>query len=605
MMNRTRFALLFILFAFSSRALFGQTLPNTSTPPFGSFGGGPDVINLANVNSHIIVPVLHKAGRDTDLTYDLSYDTYIWYPVGAVGSQTWKPVPNWGWRAITEVALGYISFDQTGPVSTCNGMGMKTTYSNWTYHDNFGVEHWFGPNAVSTFTMGSAACQGSTGFAQTAADGSGYTLVVNGSTVNGLTSASGAKIQAPVNTGAGAGSFTDRNGNVLSANTSGQFFDTMSSTVPVLTVAGAGTTASPITYTYTAPNASSVHFAMNFTNFTVATNFLVSGIGEYRSSAAVPLVTSISEPDGSQYTFHYETTPGTCTPISGTTCTTARLTSVTFPTGGTISYSYTGGNNGILKDGSTATLTRITPDGTWTYAQVKGTSPASTTTVTDPAGNVTTIQFQGIYETLRVVNQGATTVLKNINTCYNGSASPCTATAILTPITRRTVIDQYGASGGGGPFCKHDYFYNSFGLSTQQDDYDYPSATTMLRRQVVTYASLRNNIVSMPATTTLCDPSSGTAAACNGTGTVVGQTTITYDQTTASATPVASPHHNSVTGSRGNPTTIASLVQGATTLSRTIAYWDEVRLNDATAVPPAPIVTDGSAWTRNEVASAE
>jgi RHS repeat-associated protein len=589
MMNRARSVLLFALLALCGRILSAQTLPNTSTPPFGSFGGGPDAINLANLNSHIVVPVLHKSGRGTDFTYDLSYDTYIWYPVGAVGSQTWKAVPNWGWRAITEVAVGYISFDQTGPVSTCNGMGMKTTYSNWTYHDNLGVEHWFGPNAVSTVTMGSAACQGSTGFTLTAADGSGYTLVVNGSTVSSLTSASGSKIQAPANTGTGAGSFTDRNGNVLSANSSGQFFDTMSSTVPVLTAAGAGTAASPITYTYTAPNASSVHYTMNFTNFTVATNFLVSGVGEYRSPAAVPLVTSIALPDGSQYTFHYEATPGSCTPIAGTTCTTARLTSVTLPTGGTISYSYTGGNNGILKDGSTATLTRTTPDGVWTYAQVKGTTaPASTTTVTDPASNVTTISFQGIYETQRFINQGSSTALRTITTCYNGTPLPCssasTTTAIIPPITIRSVIDAYGIGTAGEPFCKHDYFYNSFGLPTMQDDYDYPSATAMLRRQVITYASLGNNITSMPATTTLCDPSSGTAAACNGTGTVVGQTTVTYDQTTPSATPVASPHHNSVTGSRGNPTTIASLVQGTTTLSRTIAYWDTGNVKTATDV---------------------
>jgi hypothetical protein len=35
----------------------------TGTPPFGSFGGGPDAINLGNLNAHIDVPVLNKAGR--------------------------------------------------------------------------------------------------------------------------------------------------------------------------------------------------------------------------------------------------------------------------------------------------------------------------------------------------------------------------------------------------------------------------------------------------------------------------------------------------------------------------------------------------------------
>ena len=107
----------------------------------------------------------------------------------------------------------------------------------------------------------------------------------------------------------------------------------------------------------------------------------VSGIGEYKSSAAVPLVTSIVLPDYSQYTFTYEPTPSlpassACTPYAGTTCVTARIASVQLPTGGTLSYAYynnggnfaacTVGNNGIYSDGSASCLKRTTPDGAWT-----------------------------------------------------------------------------------------------------------------------------------------------------------------------------------------------------------------------------------------------
>src|SRR5258708_7398625 len=74
----------------------------TGTPPFGSFGGGPDAIDLANLNSHISIPVLHKPGRGTNFTYDLSYDSSVWYPVTSGGTTTWQPVQNWGWRGITE-----------------------------------------------------------------------------------------------------------------------------------------------------------------------------------------------------------------------------------------------------------------------------------------------------------------------------------------------------------------------------------------------------------------------------------------------------------------------------------------------------------------------
>src|SRR5213593_3641201 len=37
--------------------------PTTGTPPFRSLGGGPDVINLGNLNVHYSMPVFSRAGR--------------------------------------------------------------------------------------------------------------------------------------------------------------------------------------------------------------------------------------------------------------------------------------------------------------------------------------------------------------------------------------------------------------------------------------------------------------------------------------------------------------------------------------------------------------
>ena len=159
------------------------------------------------------------------------------------------------------------------------------------------------------------------------------------------------------------------------------------------------------------------------------------------------------------------------------------------------------------------------------------------------------ISFQGLYETQRQVYKGAISsanLLRSWNTCYNGSASPCTATAITLPITRRTVIDQYGSSGLE---CKHDYFYdNNAGISycmlAEQDDYDYGSGSPggLLSKQIIVYNnSLTNNIVSAPSTITTCTPT-GTASACNGTGAVVAQTSFTYDQGTPTAT-TGTPKH--------------------------------------------------------------
>src|SRR4029077_5791431 len=91
-MTRAHYLVLTLALAFCTGIVSAQV--PTGTPPFGSFGGGPDIINLANLNSHIAIPVLHKSGRGTDFTYDLSYDSSVWYPVGSSGNQNWQPVTN-------------------------------------------------------------------------------------------------------------------------------------------------------------------------------------------------------------------------------------------------------------------------------------------------------------------------------------------------------------------------------------------------------------------------------------------------------------------------------------------------------------------------------
>src|ERR1700722_10973265 len=68
----------------------------TGTPPFSSMSGGPDVIDLANLNAHVSVPVLHKPGRGMDFTYDLTFDSSVWFPSLLSGVNTWTPDANWG-----------------------------------------------------------------------------------------------------------------------------------------------------------------------------------------------------------------------------------------------------------------------------------------------------------------------------------------------------------------------------------------------------------------------------------------------------------------------------------------------------------------------------
>jgi hypothetical protein len=445
MIRNLRLIFLLQIVALAASPVYAQVA--TGTPPYGSFAGGPDVINLANLNSHITIPVLHKAGRGMNFTYDLSQDTSVWFPSSSGGTNTWTPagVGNWGWRGQTEVTTGYVS--RTATTITCPNPEYppalpKTVrdevFSNFVYHDTFGVSH---PFNGMTFDPG--LCGGQSSASGTATDGSGYTLTVTlpSTFVNTITSTTGDVIIAP-SSGAGTASKTERNGNLITVNGSGQFFDTMSSTTPVLTVAGSGTPASPETFTYTAPSGSAV-YTVKYTQYSIQTNFGCSGITEYgtNGTTTADLVSEIDLPDISadKYSFTYEATPGHTGFVTG------RLATVTLPTGGTITYTCTGGSSGHITcaDGSAATLTRATPDGTWTYAHSESGS-AWTTLISDPQGNQTNMDFQGIYETQRLVYQGTTsgTLLRQWTTCYNGNTSNCNTTAITLPIAQRTVIDQ-------------------------------------------------------------------------------------------------------------------------------------------------------------------
>ncbi|MGC1485243.1 MAG: hypothetical protein WA789_15735, partial [Candidatus Acidiferrum sp.] len=245
------------------------------------------------------------------------------------------------------------------------------------------------------------------------------------------------------------------------------------------------------------------------------------------------------------------------------------------PTGGTITYTYTGGSSGNITcaDGSAATLTRAAnPGGTWTYAHSES-GTAWTTLITDPQNNQTNMQFQGIYETQRQIYQGSVSpsnLLETVNTCYNNSTSPCTGAAIALPITQRAVVPQFPS----GLQSIYIYNYNSFGLLTNEYDHDYgPGGSNPLNREVdITFAALGNNINAFKQTVTVKD----------GTGNIKAATTYNYDETGVVAPPnQPTPQHTTVSGSRGNLTSIVYPVSG---LKATFSNYDTGQVQTSTDV---------------------
>src|SRR2546426_8256419 len=155
------------------------------------------------------------------------------------------------------------------------------------------------------------------------------------------------------------------------------------------------------------------------------------------------------------------------------------------------------------------------------------------------------------------------------STCYNGNLTNCNTMAVNLPITRRTVTTSVG-----GLQSKTDNFYNSYGLPTEVDVYAYGSGAPggLVRKTVIAYATLGNNIVDRPSSITVYKSDGLTVAA---------QTTLSYDQTAVTPTS-GTPQHVAVSGSRGNLTTATYTTQGTSTISRTFTYFDTGNVKSAT-----------------------
>lgn len=582
----------------------------TGTPAFGSFGGGPfDIVNLGNLNVHFSIPIIDKAGRGMPFTYNLAYDSSVWYPSTVSGVETWTPVQNFGWTGQTAVVTGYITYQEStssrripyeGLWVTCS----TTTYANFVYTDTLGIRHPFIGATINTSQQppecNPPASQPS--FTALATDGSAYSISVTNFDESSITSKTGEQFSAPSLQMGGGGVAMDNNGNEISTNGNGVFTDTLGTTA--LTIAG--NAPNPQTFSYTNPQGTQSAYTMNYQAYTVATDFQISGVGEY-GPESVSLVSSIQLPDGSEYSFTYEETPAAanCTPLSGTFsgyCVTGRIGSVTLPTGGTITYSYTGGSNGtgIYADGSTGTLTRtLNPGGQWTYARVlhSGTpGPGSTwtTTVTDPAANKTVSQFTedgsaysaNLYETERQVYEGSSTLLQTRIDCYNGNYASCEYAAVSAPITQTDVYSKLPNGVASLSEMEYNGAQSGSGLLSQDTEYDYgvnlgaAPTTTPLEQTTISYAGV-TGVIGLPSEQKVTSWTGGQSS-------TISDTLYYYDGASVTATSGTPQHVAGV--SIGNLTEIVTHTSSANFLQQSFTYYD-------TGEPKTTTDTNGAVTT--------
>lgn len=554
---RSLFVMIVVAFAVS---VASAQVWQIGTPKFGSFAGGPvDTVNLGNLNVHFSFSVLHKAGRGIPFDFAPTYDTTFWYPATSGSTTFWNPVSSGGWSG-SMLNIGKLGYARYTDYNT------YIYYCNFIYYDGAGTGHPF--SGCATFDI----YNGNYPLTAVAGDSSGYTIQFDAYYgIYSLTSADGKSIQPqngePLNPQISPGSVVDRNGNMVSVDGSGNFKDTLGE----IALTQSGGVPNPVKYTYTSPANTPATVTSSPKVYTIQTNFDCPGVAQYGPQTGY-LVDRINLPDGTYYSFQYELTPGVTQPPSDQPpIVTGRLASILLPTGGTISYQYTGAHNGIVcSDGSPSGLVRTTRDGTWTYTRTIGSGAASTTTVTNPKGERTVIQFQGIYETQRQVYAADNSLLETTNTCYNGSATPCTGTAITLPITQRDVTKQLD-----GMQSKHVEKYNVYGMPTEVSEYDFGvgGVGPLLRQTLYSYPNL-GTIKAFVATVTVKD----------GQGNTVAQTTNNYDEGGVVGTTGTPQHADVGTAPRGNLTSVVSLVSGTKTLRKSTTYFDTGMVQTTTDV---------------------
>jgi RHS repeat-associated protein len=521
-------------------------------PPFYSIQGGVnDSVKINDGAISLSLPVRSKAGV-IPISYSLHANTAI---NGTGSGGAWPINPGWSANVTSGYFYGMTFENQTSRFLKCPDGSDTTQLSRFVITDAFGTVHPFGNNIIYD-TSGCLATQKKAGVAT---DGSGYYAVVTG--ISGWTvySRSGAKISF------GSSPYKDVNGNVISTSTCGSnciSYTDPTGTSPMSQTVTYDSTGSQITsavHTWIDAAGNPRSYSINYTAYSVRTNFgCPAGLFPQDGAGGGPnyYPSSISTPEGN-YTITYEATPNNPGWITG------RIAKIVFPSGASIQYTYTGGNNGLVctSTGSglrVPVLTRIVTgsDGvarTWKYDTA---SLTNATVVTDPSGNDTVYTFSatgsGIrtLETQRQVYQGSRTtgtLLMTQLTCYNGNLTNCAAaTGVSTP----TKKDVYATLTGMTQSSLSETSYDSYGNMIEDKEYDF-GGTSLITDRVVTYGTY-----------------SGTT--CSPIGNNI-QDRVCTDITTDSGSHVLSKITNSY-DTKGNMTTSSRFVAGLTSLTASATY---------------------------------
>ena len=285
-------------------------------------------VNLSDGNLHLEIPLksIPQRGNASPITIKWVYDSIFWKVMynscvpGSYCESWWEPTSypvSGGWRLVVSPTLNDIMADETWVTDeNCpNPSGDSTvpSWSNFTFTDSSGTSHLF-PGGPITQNGSCYAPWPPYTYGWYSTDGSGYYMALTTDSYGGMGDGT---IQVWDTSGTllyngglyTGGSYEDSNGNIPESVLNSNFASTMTSGITVSN-------------------------SLYYVNTNLAS---VNGAFQYTSELSSP--SSITFPDGSKYTFHYDQCPNN-SPCGSGDYHYGELTQMTLPTGVTITFAY-------------------------------------------------------------------------------------------------------------------------------------------------------------------------------------------------------------------------------------------------------------------------
>jgi len=331
-----------LLAAFASLPAMAQNyLYGTGNPAWGiNIPIDNGFINVSNGNVHMEIPVGNLPQRGgLPLTESVVYDSRIWTIVNNGTSNSFQPASGGGWTLGGSAnADGNLQENLVNETVSCSGSSGSQGYweTTYTWTDASGTAHMFAPGIYSLYTPNcpngntGGISNTSTGSAY-AVDGSGYYISVVPLTINGNTS-SAAIVFDP--SGNSPSLFEDRNGNYVGrayTEASGVNTWTWTDTLGRQSLVETEQSGKPTYMNVMTIGGATKQYTLNYKTITVTTGFNQSAVTDYKNQP-LTVASSLNLPDGTSYTFHYDTEQGLGTY--------GELTEVDLPTGGAIHFTY-------------------------------------------------------------------------------------------------------------------------------------------------------------------------------------------------------------------------------------------------------------------------